>query len=142
MKINTIRFPIGDWSDDGHGKCNYFLVTSNRPVNDVREAHFRCKEQLGFKIGDMCGEYEENTIDKDIVATLIGLGFTDPDGTCFNAEEYCSHEGLFTLWIKILMYIDPELELTPIVPDYEDINNWGFDDKGRHLDTPGYGLFE
>jgi len=26
---HIIRFPIGDWSDDGHGKCEYFMIKSS-----------------------------------------------------------------------------------------------------------------
>ena len=33
--------PIGDWSEDGHGKHDDYVVTSNKPVEAVREAHYR-----------------------------------------------------------------------------------------------------
>jgi len=36
-----VQFPVGDWSGDGHNRCDYFFVFSDKPVRDVREAHYR-----------------------------------------------------------------------------------------------------
>lgn len=47
MMTEQYRFtiPIGDWSDDGHGKCEYFQFSSNLPVEEVREAYFVALEK-------------------------------------------------------------------------------------------------
>lgn len=31
-----IRFPIGDWSDDGHGQCDYYFANTDKNTQDVR----------------------------------------------------------------------------------------------------------
>jgi hypothetical protein len=43
-----IKFPIGDWSDDGHGKCEWFIVKSNMPLQIVREAQFRLQDKFEY----------------------------------------------------------------------------------------------
>ena len=50
------NFEVGDWSEDGHGKCDDFLVFSKRPVQSIREAHFKCKDMYGIKIGKICNK--------------------------------------------------------------------------------------
>lgn len=137
-----IRFPIGDWSDDGHGKCEYFEVQSNHPVQHVREVHFKAPEVIGFNIGDMCRNYEE--LSTEVVTKLNAIGI-DPnkflDGEIDPEDYYMDYESLINIWLAILNYIDPTLELEIIKSKAEDINFYGIDEKNRHLETPGYGVF-
>ena len=44
---HSFALPIGDWSGDGHGHCEWFTVRSNKPLEDVRKAHFHgCADVL------------------------------------------------------------------------------------------------
>ena len=139
--MHTINFEIGDWSKDGHNESESIRVFSNHPVKRLREAHFQCPEKLGFDIGDICGEYEESSIDEDIIEALEDAGF-DVDSY---DPEYPGTRNMIQLWVDILMFIDPELELTLETPEeLEKLPNmhfYGYDEKKRHLRVPGYGLF-
>ncbi len=142
---HMIRFPIGDWSDDGHGKCEYFEVHSNHPVQHVREVHFKAPEVIGFNIGDMCRNYEECQLSTEVVTKLNAIGI-DPnkfllDGEIDPEDYYMDYESLINIWLAILSYIDPTLELEVIKSEAENINFYGMDEKNRHLETPGYGVF-
>jgi hypothetical protein len=134
--MNKIEFPIGDWSGDGHGKCDKYLATTPLSVKEVREAHFAAPLFLGFDIGDICKDYHESEIDESILEKISSVL------PAWESESLEGSESLFTLWISLLNLIDSRLMLTPVVDDAETINFYGFDDKGRHLNTPGYGLFE
>jgi hypothetical protein len=98
---------------------------------------------MGFDIGDLYKGYMESSISPEIQDKISEIL---PDTSEFKydwAEEDLSPpESLFFLWVSLLNKINPELALTPMVSDYEDINFYGRDDQGRHLNTPGYGLFE
>jgi len=134
--MNKIEFPIGDWSSDGHGKCDKYLATTSLSVKEVREAHFAAPLVLGFDIGDICSEYGEFGINPSIEEKILAV---------FPSWESWSLEGpesLFILWISLLNLIDYRLMLTPVDNDAEPINFYGRDEQGRHLSTPGYGLFE
>jgi len=147
---HLIRFPVGDWSDDGHGKCHYFIVRSNKPVQELRELHFSCKEKLGFDIGDICRDYEDSELSLDIFDKLQAAGFDiEWEG---EQPEYAKYfdsinarimhtEEVFNLWTDILKFLDPDLNLELTVVESDDINFYGFDEKKRHLNTPGYGVF-
>jgi hypothetical protein len=134
--MNKIKFPIGDWSDDGHGKCDYFFATTRMDIKYVREAHFAAPSVIGFDIGDICRGYREFDISKSIEEKILAI-FPD-----WQSESVDCPESLFYLWVRLLNYIDSDLSLDPICEDAEPINFYGFDNKGRHLKTPGYGLFE
>lgn len=133
-----IRFPVGDWSDDGHGKCDYFEVRSNYPVQQLREIHFKAPDVVGFEIGNMCRE--DSQLSTDVFGKLIAIGF-DLSQYTETEECYMDSEGIIDIWLAILRHIDPSVELERIKSEAEDINFYGFDKKKRHLAAPGYGVF-
>ena len=134
-KTYRYKFPVGDWSDDGHGKCNWFIVEGRKPIQEVREAHFAAKEHLGFDIGDICGGYEETCIKKEYKDRLALLGLEVFE------EDYVGSNEIVALWIDILNFVDPGLKLVLVEDELESIVFYGFDKKKRHLRVPGYGVF-
>ena len=137
-----IRFPVGDWSSDGHGKCEYFFVESRWPVEDVRKIHHQGPEVLGFDIDEICRNYEENTLSDDIMNQLKARGFHLVRPRYFTDDDYnMDAEGVFLLWIDLLKYIEPKWEYVIPSDTYDDITFYGYDDQGRHISGPGYGVF-
>jgi hypothetical protein len=137
---NIFRMPIGDWSDDGHGKCDYWYFKSNKTIEEVREAHFKIKEVIGIDIHSFGNEYQDFTFPPELRRELIQLGFDDPylvmdpDGTELDSEMMAS------IWEFLLLKADPDLKLErqlipPMIPFY------GFDAEKRHIGFVGYGLF-
>lgn len=135
---NQIRFPIGDWSHDGHGQCDWFIISSNKTVEEVREIHFKCNDVLGFEIGDICSEYGENTIPSTILKILHDNQVTK----LFLSESIHSPETVVQLWLDILKYIDPSFEYEIENKKIPTIIFGGYDNKKRHLYNPGYGLYD
>jgi hypothetical protein len=147
-KIYRYEFPIGDWSGDGHEKCEYFIVEGNKPLEDVREAHFKAPKVLGLEIGSLCSEFEQGWIPHTIIQKLKGQGVEIPEMEQAGPDEPESDfdptpTELLQLWINILNHIDPELNLRA-PPEEERVPSivfTAFDKKRRHLRAPGYGLF-
>lgn len=134
------RMSIGDWSDDGHGKHEDFIVSSNAPVQVVREAHFAMQDKIGFCIEDVCSDYQDPAIEPKIEKIITNLGFEledyDDDGIAYT----CSNE-MARLWIFLLQKVDPNLELRIINDEIPTLHFYGFDEKKRHIGHVGYGLF-
>lgn len=135
------KMPIGDWSDDGHGKCVYFTVLSNKTVEDVREAHFKSQEILNVE--NICGRYEEMVIGDDDYQALYDLGydFTQMSGYEYECSLYPSEKDMANIWIFLLKKADPELELQIVNDDVPMLPFYGYDDKKRHISYVGYGIF-
>ena len=146
-----IEFVIGDWSSDGHSQKESYLVKSSVPVQDLREIHFKAEEVLGFDIGDLCSQYHENWISRDRYEYLQDLLKWEVNEDI--DEEYWSDtenryyiediDELLSIWLDCLRYVDPSVILT-VCNDtkYPTIHFYGYDKKKRHLNTPGYGLFD
>lgn len=144
-----IEFPIGDWSGDGHEKCEYFRVHSTHDVEVVREAHFAFKTKFGFDIGDMASDYEEPYISHEQLDILRNHNILDyilpeHDESGFYDEE-CGFvvenpEDMLDIWLRCLMIANPSIQLSR-AKELPSINFYGFDEQKRHLNTPGYGLF-
>lgn len=137
------KIPIGDWSDDGHGRCDYFYATTDKTLQDVREAHFLIREKTGIDVEKICSEYLEYRISKDGINSLKDLGFDfenteneeDEDGQPLSSEDCCK------IWVFLLNRVDSGLNVK-LTPDVEMLVFYGYDEKGRHISCPGYGCFE
>jgi len=140
-----IKFPIGDWSDDGHGRCDWYMASTTMTVEDVREAHFACKNKFGFDIGEICSQYGETTIDSDLakkISAVVPLGdyAYGAEGSGEYTFEY-NTEAVFALWIAILNKSNLDLDLVTEEVAIEAIQFSGHDSLGRHIVVPGYGVF-
>lgn len=135
-----IRFPIGDWSKDGHGQCDWFTISSNKSVSELREIHFKCPEVLGFDIGEIC--CGDNLIPFKILDLLKENNIVDNNHD-YLSETIYQPSILFSLWLRILKYIDSTFEYVyqgeSTIPS---ITFGGYDKNKRHLNNPGYGLYE
>src|SRR5690606_27608219 len=93
-----------------------------------------------FDPGDMCKDYNEMSLDEDIIDKIkktLGESFLDDyDLECLSSND------VFKIWLSMLNHVDPELDLKETENDIPMINFYGYDKKKRHLETPGYGLFE
>lgn len=132
--------PIGDWSDDGHGKCEYFIVKSNKPVEEVREIHFQIKEKTGVNIEELCSEYEDNTIFVDDLEEIEELGFDISNIETHDGKASLYPTDMLNLWVFLLCKTDETLKLE-IEDTPEMLSFYGFDYKGRHIGFVGYGCF-
>ena len=142
MLNNLWEIPIGDWSDDGHGKCDWFIVKSNFTVEQAREAYFKSVEKSGIDIcKEVACEYEDNSVSEKVVKTFPE--FVEKE--LISKEPFCEDyyiEDSFSLAEIVCLFIkkyntecEYEILNLPMLPFY------GFDEKNRHIGHIGYGLF-
>ena len=139
---NLFYLTIGDWAGDGHEKNEPYLVRSNKSVGQVREAHFRIKDATGIDIESVCSGYEEDTISPELVDQIEKLGFEleNSSGIC---KELVDVDEMARLWVFLFRKADPELEIAFVEqPNYPALHFSGCDEKGRHIKSIGYGLFQ
>lgn len=134
----TFKFAIGDWSNDGHGNCEYFIVQSNKSVEEVREYHYQIKHVTGIDIDNMC--CKDNVISNDMYNLFIKLGFNFETDLDINDEIHCDPVLYVKLWIFLLQQVDKTLKIE--IVDIPMLQFYGFDNKGRHIEASGYGLFK
>lgn len=131
------RVAIGDWSGDGHGKCEYVDMTAEcENIQQVCEAYFTATA----KYPDLCPEgwaceYEDGTIPDDIRNAYKDLGVE------FEDDEYFTIEDMAACVAAFLNLGEPSLNVV-VSESAESLHFYGFDEKGRHIGFIGYGLFE
>lgn len=119
----SYKLPIGDPSSDGHGRCEWFLVTGDLPISELYAANNKCRGVFGFDVDDMCKESRHLTA--DMVKVLISKGIISED------PEYYGPDELVQLWLDILNHINPKLKLQ--IATEEASEYWGL--------APGYSCF-
>jgi hypothetical protein len=152
------KLPIGDWSGDGHGKADWFTISSSHPLQEVREAYIKATEKVGFSLeGDgekvPCGEYQEWTFPAERL-TEMGLGedpyYKERIEDAYNTDypdylgkvDDVSSDFFAQMVIDFIMVHNPEIKLEITNEGLEMFQWYGFDKKNRHLGYFGYGLFE
>lgn len=143
-ELYNFRIPIGDWSGDGHGQREWFTATAEKPIKDVREAYFKAKEKLPDICPEkFCCDYEDGGVKPEIIQKLKDAGAPCPEPDPGFSDDL--ELGPFEMAEIVCWYLnqgDPDLhvallaeEVVPMLPFY------GFDEKERHIDFIGYGLF-
>lgn len=138
---------IGDWSNDGHGHCEYLHYNCNKPIDDIREAYFKAKE-LHEELcpEDFCADYQEYTIEAEdmdkILTAFPGLNIPFEEiGDEEDGQFYISPEFMAAFTIEFIKAGDPDLVIEPISKEeYPSLHFYGNDKKKRHIGFIGYGV--
>jgi hypothetical protein len=110
------ELPIGDWSDDGHGKCDYFTIQSNVPMEEIKKILPLMQKEFG--ILDFFSEYEEASLsDYEFEKLIEKLPEAEE---LFDTDNYIQGtDSAAELFILAMKAYDPSLELeirnTPIL---------------------------
>jgi hypothetical protein len=130
----SFKIQVGDWSGDGHGQCMDYIFKSNKPVEEIREIYFTAKEKYPTLSPDsFCSDYQDYTIPDEVVKQAEELGYEiDPEN--FFTDDMAK----YTAWFIMLGDSELKLEETKAV---ETLAFYGYDEKNRHINFIGYGLF-
>lgn len=136
------EIPIGDWSEDGHGKCRTFHATALGNIEAVREAYFEAEKIVpkDFNPEYICGDYGVYGIDSEFGEEVESF-YKDFEG--FSDCNFIMPEEMAKLVVAFINIGNPDLEVRlemvqrpPMLPFY------GYDKQRRHISCHGYGLFE
>jgi len=146
-QLYQFKLPIGDWSEDGHGHCEEFLIHSRKPVEYVREAHYTIEEKSGINIHELCDDMGENQIDESdpVYQQLKDCGFDWENVDYWDDLYWLAPQDMADVWVCLLNYADDSLHLErvndeiPMLPFYGVIE---VDGKQRHIEFVGYGCWD
>jgi len=154
--MNNYKFtlPIGDWSNDGHGKKEDYIISSNKPLEYVRELYFQACNKIGFSLDGSYkktnltpqADYEDYEFSNETLQALLDFGVKLEEDAIEYIKEEESTDGTELLCDIILAFImtqDSELELKKEPSDkYPMFQFYGRDEQKRHIGYFGYGLFD
>ena len=150
MLNNTWKIPIGDWSDDGHGKCDWFTVKSNFTVEQARDAYFKAVEASGLDIAkEIAHDFEDSGVSERIIELLpefleylfergLIVDWSDDEEPEYHVEETSAMAEIVCCFIK---RYNSEFEYKIVEDSIPMLPFYGFDEKHRHIGHIGYGLF-
>src|SRR6185312_729404 len=88
---NIYKVPIGDWSTDGHGYCEEYLIEANYSLKEMQEAYRKTCDTLGVYLHQewseksrlhgnedwrtMLCEYEDSSIHPKAMKILVENGY-------------------------------------------------------------------
>jgi hypothetical protein len=162
-----IIFTLGDWSGDGHGISEDFIINSSKPVEYLRELYFSFEKRIpefslsssiplegkiakkSYNIPVLFGvNYEEKFRKRDFdwKSAFEELGVVFPE-KIQNAieEDWVGQSEFIEILLSCLRYEDPSLRIE-VSHSYRNerkqiFHHYGFDEKQRHIGFFGYGLF-
>jgi len=142
---NIFRIPVGDPSDDGHGKCDYTTIECNKTKEEVKEAYeksclltgltFTSNSDIivdGHKISWEDDEYD----DRNICVEYQSSEVSELANTILEAHGILRFHDLYVDELVILFMSFVKLSLPDL--EYNVINN----PVDTLNITIGYGLFD
>lgn len=136
---HQFRIPIGDWSGDGHGHCDWYTIRSNKPVEAWREAYFKSNARWPELAPD--GRLSQTELAKWPFARIRELFGHLFDVDKDLVEDLCdTSEGMALYTIAFCRASDSSLtfEMVPALPM---LPFWGLDKQRRHIGHIGYELW-
>lgn len=133
MLTYKIKLVVGDWSDDGHGKTDSYLVKTNYSAADIKRSYERVLKT--HKLRAPCNDCEDNRVDINIVELLAQHNIKTSDILEYDKknETYsfvdCGQDYFSELYLRISSVI-----LTDLVYEF-------IDSDIATLNVGGYGLF-
>lgn len=81
------NMPIGDWSDDGHGKTETFVFGCNKPLTAVVEAFNKAAKKLPLETHptEIFHDYEDHSLEAESYFSIFDAGYDMLAG--FNEPE-------------------------------------------------------
>lgn len=83
--MHTYRIVIGDWSDDGHGHSDEFIVKVSHDLKAIQTAYRAAVKESGVALDrgseadfNLCCEYDDQEIPKGAVERLASFGIKIP----------------------------------------------------------------
>lgn len=128
MKKNTITLTVGDWSDDGHGKTDTFLIKTKHNTKELNDAFKEGTRKIGFDLLKECDEYEKNELSEKAESCLKKAGYygnNAPEEGGAYPEEYIE------IYLFICKLGDPDFKYKLIKPE-----------EGNYVNIGGYGLYD
>lgn len=145
---NTYKLVIGDWSGDGHGKCQDFLYKTNKELSEIQQAYRDSCELTGVAFHhshgrgwrEICTNYDEYVINNETLELLLKHGMPDDMFENYPDEEsqfVCSDDiaGLIMWFIGLSL---ENFEYEGVNSEIKAINGWW----GGLNHQFGYGVFE
>jgi len=136
---------VGDWSEDGHNKCDRIRIECNKSVTEVQDAYLKACAITGLSFHDdydktttpnpVFTEYEDSEMSEDNVKLLRRHGV--PDNVLVE-NDYVDPWMFADLWCEFIKVGDPDIRCHQIKDETPNIN--GFWDKKLNAQF-GYGLF-
>ena len=123
--MNRFKLIVGDWSHDGHGMTQEFIIESNISIYDLRLAYIAGEEIIGVSFSKFFSNYDQSFMSKDLEEKLskyIDLSIFDLDQD-LDPEEYIH------IWLQIAKIGRPDFEYKSV--DY----------NIPEMEIGGYGLF-
>lgn len=157
----TYKIVVGDWSDDGHGKCAYHLFRSSHPIDEIRKAYDQTVDQIKVALHGsddrgrqlpkdiicVCTDYEERRIPTEALNRFksIGIDLVEilskegvEDIPAEDDGRYINHSDILVVFLTMVKAQIPGFEYERVKDEIECINGHyapGFNHQF------GYGLF-
>lgn len=105
----TFQYTVGDWSDDGHGKTDVFILESSVEADVLKEAFTAGVKCIGHDVTSMCEGYEENTIPEEVAQAFIDVGVSLDEAD--DGEVWLAPDALMDMIIATIKAGDPTITL-------------------------------
>lgn len=127
---------VGDWSNDGHGQTETLVIESNLSHEEIEAAYAKGVKEFGLDVArELCHEYEENTIPRELYKRfeMIDPNFGDKYADSIDHDPTSEdiaiwHKEFTAMWLIVAQCGNPDFK-------------WRFSEAVKQIFVGGHGLF-
>lgn len=97
--MNRFEIYTGDWSEDGHGKYDKFVVNTLASLELLTANYVKNSKEIGIDLSTVARQYEDSSMDLDDYEKLRALGMSD------EYEDDLPYDGVMSLNPKLMAAI-------------------------------------
>lgn len=118
--MNKFKIVIGDWSNDGHGRTDDYIISTNLSSKEIDAAYKKAVKFIGIDmVEELCRDYNGD-ITKEQIEIFAAHGI--------EIEEYMDRDTFLWLWGEYIKLGNSDFEYKMA----EDVES---------IEIGGYGLF-
>lgn len=95
-----VRVVLGDWSDDGHGKTETYVIKTNLSGKELEKAFKAGVKKSGFDITEHCGDNEDYAIPDDLYDYFEKAGVVFDSIQDEPGNHFCCTDDFFHVYMK------------------------------------------
>ena len=121
-----ISLVVGDWSNDGHGRNESQVITSNLTGEEMEKACNLGQKMVGIDFDNLCSDYQDPYLSKGDYTKLMLAGFNNSWNKDEDEDVYLDVDKFVKIYLFLVKVGNDKFEYEFKPADYDETRIGGY----------------